>query len=293
MARTTLIHKGLGWPFLRVREGLFVLMAKNRRVLNNVSRKMLFILDGVCSVGIGNEFGGNLEPGDVFINPVIGPQDYISSRAHSDERIYTYGIYLEDNALEKRLRARHLRSLRDALVVIMAQPVILKGAIGPEVRELLREIRHEMEFDRPGRDACLHALNVQLVVELARYMRRGVEGDQPALRPAEVIISGAKEYINKTQHAPITLGGIALHLNLSPEHLARVFRREEGISVMKYVQYCRTEEAKTLLLASSDNLRGIAARVGYGNVHALIRNFRERTGCSPTEYRQRYAGAKR
>lgn len=290
MARTTLIHRDLGWPFLRVREGLFVLMAGSRRVLNNISPKVLFVLDGVCSVRIDDVFSGDLEPGDVFINPVIGPQDYVSLRAHSDERIYTYGLYLEDSAVEKRVRGRHQRSLRDTLVEIMEQPAILKAAVGPEMRELLRQIRFEMEVDRPERDACLHALNVRLVVEVARHMRRDTESTPPLRRPADIIISGAKEYINKTQHSQVTLGGIALHLNLSPEHLSRVFQREEGISVMKYVQYCRIEHAKTLLLASSDNLRGIAARVGYRNVHSFIRNFKEQTGCNPTEYRQRHAG---
>ncbi len=292
MARTTLVHDKLGWPFFRIREALFVLDAAGTRVLNNRKLKVLYVLDGSCRVVVDGLLTEVLEPGDIFINPHIGNQRYESLTSRSHERIYTYGIYIEPAALQRKRLASHESSLRSVLETIMMQPLVLKRAIDLETRQLLTEVRSELELLYPGRDAQLYAGNVSLLVRLVRQMHPETVPEPQVRRPADIIISGVKEFINKSQRTKVSLGDIAWHVNLSPEHLSRVFRRELGMSVMTYVRYCRVEDAKTQLLGHSEKISVLARKLGFGNVHNFIRNFKEQVGCTPTEYRQRYAGRK-
>jgi len=49
----------------------------------------------------------------------------------------------------------------------------------------------------------------------------------------------------------------------------------------------RMERAKRLLATSSMSMKQIAPALGYARQHFFSRQFRQRVGCTPTEYRRR------
>ena len=69
-------------------------------------------------------------------------------------------------------------------------------------------------------------------------------------------------------------------------YLARLFKKEVGMSIGAYLHECRIQEAKKLLLQAELPINEVAQRVGYDNFSYFSYLFRKRTGVSPNEYRK-------
>ncbi len=70
-------------------------------------------------------------------------------------------------------------------------------------------------------------------------------------------------------------------------HLSRLFRRVEGRTIADYYLAQRVERARHLLVTTEEPISSIAYRLHYGTPGRFAAAFREVTGCSPTEYRER------
>lgn len=73
---------------------------------------------------------------------------------------------------------------------------------------------------------------------------------------------------------------------LNADYLARLFKKEVGMSIGAYLHECRIQEAKKLLLQAELPINEVAQRVGYDNFSYFSYLFRKRTGVSPNEYRK-------
>ncbi|MFZ4451085.1 helix-turn-helix transcriptional regulator [Salibacterium aidingense] len=73
----------------------------------------------------------------------------------------------------------------------------------------------------------------------------------------------------------------------SPYHLHRTFKRIKGVTVSDYVQQIRISEAMNLLSSNAKTVREIANLAGIPNASYFATLFHQKTGLTPTEYRQR------
>ncbi|RMD81721.1 MAG: AraC family transcriptional regulator [Lentisphaerae bacterium] len=104
---------------------------------------------------------------------------------------------------------------------------------------------------------------------------------------AERIVRDALELIERNVHAPYNANLLAADLDLSVEHLCRIFR-----SVLNKTPYdciCRAKihRACELLRERRGSIRQIAEQVGYQPGSHFARLFRKYTGLTPSEYRER------
>jgi AraC family transcriptional regulator len=83
-----------------------------------------------------------------------------------------------------------------------------------------------------------------------------------------------------------TLGELARLANLSPGHLAHVFRAEMGISVYSFVVRSRLARALDAILDTGVGLTEIALEVGFASHSHLTAKFRSTFGCTPQELRR-------
>jgi transcriptional regulator GlxA family with amidase domain len=87
-----------------------------------------------------------------------------------------------------------------------------------------------------------------------------------------------EEYLN--------VGEIAKMLNVSTEHLCRVFKRETGTTPLKYLNETRMRRARDLLCDTALGCGEIAERLGFDNASHFARTFRRVVGTTPRRYRQ-------
>ncbi|MFW5776830.1 MAG: helix-turn-helix domain-containing protein [Spirochaetota bacterium] len=85
----------------------------------------------------------------------------------------------------------------------------------------------------------------------------------------------------------LSLTRVAEAFRVSTSHISRVFRAEVGRTFQEYVVHRRVSEARRMLVEDDRPVVEIAASVGYGDVHSLIRAFKKSHGVTPSEFRRR------
>ncbi len=104
------------------------------------------------------------------------------------------------------------------------------------------------------------------------------------------IVRDAKAFIVQHIHvSDLGLKEIAAQVNFSAAYLNVVFRTETGMTVKQYLIDCRIREAKRLLRDPAVRISEIAQRCGYSNSNYFAKAFKESTGMSPGEYREKKA----
>lgn len=86
--------------------------------------------------------------------------------------------------------------------------------------------------------------------------------------------------------AGLTVTSAAAHFHMSPQQLARDFKKLVGVSPSNYLTQIRLDRAKQLLLDTSMSNEQIASHVGFGNVKRLYRALQNSDGISPGQFRK-------
>lgn len=73
-------------------------------------------------------------------------------------------------------------------------------------------------------------------------------------------------------------------LGYSYEHLARLFKKQVGMSPLGYLHHRKIEEAKELLEEKGAEISQIAFRLGFNDPGYFARLFRKNTGLSPSAW---------
>ena len=92
-------------------------------------------------------------------------------------------------------------------------------------------------------------------------------------------------FIQKNFTKPLSLDLIADELHMSPSYLSRLIKQELGINFINYLNHLRIEYSKELLRKENVTIKEIATLVGYDSDHTFIRNFKQITGKTPTDFR--------
>jgi AraC-like DNA-binding protein/ligand-binding sensor protein len=107
-------------------------------------------------------------------------------------------------------------------------------------------------------------------------------------RPQEpVAVTKARRYIREHLDERLTLDDVARHAGLSPHHFCKVFRKTAGVNLIEYINRCRVEKARDMLLKPDARVSEVAFEIGYQSLSQFNRTFRSVTGENPTEYRRR------
>jgi AraC-like DNA-binding protein len=93
------------------------------------------------------------------------------------------------------------------------------------------------------------------------------------------------EYLATHLSEPISLADMARAAGLSPMHFAAQFRLTTGHRPHEYLQLCRIEQAKRLLLKPSMSLIDIAIEVGFCTQSHFATVFKRYVGMAPSHWR--------
>ncbi len=105
--------------------------------------------------------------------------------------------------------------------------------------------------------------------------------DQPRTVAEEI-----KQYIHSHYGEDLTRISLADVFFLHPDYLARLFKKETGVSLGAYIIGARIEAAKRLLATTQLSVFAVANKVGYANYSYFAKVFKQETDLSPSEYKQ-------
>ena len=84
----------------------------------------------------------------------------------------------------------------------------------------------------------------------------------------------------------LTLGSVAEHLYITPQHLSNTFKANMGINFSEYLSAVRLRYAEKLLLETDANITEICALCGYRNFSHFLRSFKKTYGRSPLKHKK-------
>lgn len=100
-------------------------------------------------------------------------------------------------------------------------------------------------------------------------------------------VATCQNYIFSRLYQEITLEELAQAVKLNPNYLSVLFKKEVGISVSEYIQECRIEEAKNLLLNTSSPISEICSWLNFTDQSYFTKVFKKYTGVTPKQFKEK------
>lgn len=197
--------------------------------------------------------------------------------------------------LEQTELARALATLEELWsgMAAMALPI-------PQVLHTARRIDLQVNrlFDGHGSDGGAEPewLSAGSHSRLLRVLKQRMEqAVKRSLRQAEAQtdredINAIIQYIHGHLSENITLKAMAQLVNMDENYVSVLFRRKTGETLINFIQQCRVERAKKLLLETELSIPEINEQAGFNNENYFFRIFKRWTGETPGKYRSRHRG---
>lgn len=104
-------------------------------------------------------------------------------------------------------------------------------------------------------------------------------------QPESVRVRKCLQYIEIHYADEISLSQLSKAANVSKSEILRCFNSVLHTTPYKYLMEYRLSKASRLLSDTSLSISEIAIRTGWGDQSYFTKRFREKTGCTPSEYR--------
>lgn len=98
-------------------------------------------------------------------------------------------------------------------------------------------------------------------------------------------ISNIKNWIRSNYNQSITVAKIAELFHYNPDYLSSMFKKTAHISLKKYINEIRINEAKNILVSTSYSLKEIAFQCAFNDEKYFLKVFKQIEGVTPTEYK--------
>lgn len=213
-----------------------------------------------CSIGSGVIHGG--EPQDCVYECIVFDLRALSPTA-SACAIALRSI-LNECVFLKRAEIGNIPGLEESLTQLFSCSNSMEGGV-------LRLLA--CMFDSLSRLAS--AIDYSSIPDTREYGVRKSQQIKPAL-----------EYIERNYSQHITLEQLASVSGFSPKYFCRYFRSFAHRSPIDYLNYYRIERGAEFLLRGNENVAEIAARCGFSDSSAFIKQFKRFKGTTPKQYQR-------
>lgn len=158
------------------------------------------------------------------------------------------------------------------------------------LHDCILKIQSELDENIDNHSQNLIVSNVELLLNYcSRYYGRQFitrkNTNRDVVAQVEKII---QEYftldISKEKKLPSVMY-IAEKINLSPNYLSDLLKKETGMNAQDHIHYYLIEEAKEILLTTDKNISEIAYSLGFEYPQYFSKLFKQKTGNTPQEYR--------
>ncbi len=155
-----------------------------------------------------------------------------------------------------------------------------------KIEFVMKEINYEFYSGKEESEITgllLKLLFYRLGEEYKAY-RSGVENGKSIYENDLVTL---RSEIYSTPAAPMSVAWMAEKLNISVPHFQRLYKNRFGVSSYDDVVSARISQAKEYLKGTALSVNEVASLCGYSSYEHFIRQFKQKTGCTPSEYRKK------
>lgn len=164
----------------------------------------------------------------------------------------------------------------------------------PEYLSVCRQMEALLRLyitDKPAWQMESEGIILQVLAQLIRHFSRKFAPDEIGLSSADRIsfnrIRDVITYVEEHFREPISLQDIAGHLSLGREYFCRFFKKNMGMSFLRYLNEVRISHVYQDLEQTDAPIAEIAEKNGFHNQKLFNRTFREVYGCTPSAVRRK------
>ena len=129
-----------------------------------------------------------------------------------------------------------------------------------------------------------HALRVYTEQMLLLMIRS--ENKKKNEKDGNAIVEHTMKYIQENYMSDIRLSSVARIMNVSPEHLSRIFKKETSFGFSEYITLYRLQRAEYILINEpGKSICEIAYACGFNDSNYFSYKFKEQYGISPSKAR--------
>ena len=158
------------------------------------------------------------------------------------------------------------------------------------IRELLLRARDAYEKREMMWNTVCYSCILRIYATLGQQYLSGIRPrtDDGMRNMGSEVITAVMTYINNHYREELSLEDVARFAGFSRYYFSRSFKRQTGYSFKDYLCQKRLQVAMDLLIRTNRSMRDVAIESGFGSVATFNRVFREKKGCTPTQYRAIY-----
>lgn len=217
--------------------------------------------EGICMI---NNKEYKFKAGDViFINPL----DFHEYQA--EEEISTITVHFNINNLDAEL-----------IDIVSINTCVIETT--DEMRKCFLDLLGEKKEKKKFRFLSYKNLLERTVILFMRERNVNLNNELPK----EIVY--AVGYINQNFSKNLGLKSVSKMFGYSEAHFCRLFKKLTNQTFVEYLTNVRVTYAKNLLLGKNYTIMQICHESGFGSVRSLNRAFRNKYGCSLTEYKVQF-----
>ncbi|MBP1561464.1 MAG: helix-turn-helix domain-containing protein [Oscillospiraceae bacterium] len=164
------------------------------------------------------------------------------------------------------------------------EPVYLGDA------EAVSHIVHILAYEHYSAEPCHLELAEHyteiLLLSVSRMIRSGAHISSKMFIEKNHRMTQMRTIIHTDPERSMSIDDMAEYVNMSRSSFQHLYKKMFGVSVINDVISGRVERAKRLLSSTDLTVSEIASKCGYSTEYNFMRQFKSRTGKTPTEYRK-------
>ena len=199
--------------------------------------------------------------------------------------------------LEKGDRLALMRDMKEQLETLMAEGRLnlqsmfaIRSAVSEAVYAHLRQSNKNTEFLFADSSYCYLQFNAHAstynMIKWMNYLFSKVIVQEHIEQQDSPAVAKALAYIHMHYTEDITRDEVARCVYLAPAYFAKQFKREKGITIKDYINYCRITAAREQLKHTDLSITDVAAQVGFTDSSYFAVVFKKIVGMSPSDFRQ-------
>lgn len=149
-----------------------------------------------------------------------------------------------------------------------------------EIRQLFRKILGESYSNEDYAEEIIRAMSVELVFRVLRCC--ALERHEELSSKGTMIKEILDDHFNKS----ISLEQVAERVYMSKDYMRHLFKKEYGMSPIKYIIKKRLEHAMEMLNSTSEPIANIARNSGFDDPFYFSQSFKKEFGISPSQWRK-------
>jgi len=148
-----------------------------------------------------------------------------------------------------------------------------------EIFNLFRNIEIELSQEELGKSSILDSyINIILCKVFRKIFMKNIR--QELLIPQEII-----DYISEHFNEKLSLGELSQKCFYSPAYFSRLFKKTFNMSFTDYIMDIRLKRCCELLKDSNYTIEKIMEECGFFDKNTFYERFKNKYGCTPSEYR--------